>query len=137
MGLILMEETGRVIKIDNDLIILDMTGTANCGECGTCDTTTPGVKRLEILAKIDANVKEGDFVRVEMSEGAAPKLYFMVLSTIVIFMVILLAVINAAKFGPILALLAVLLGAVFMYFLVKKLGKIKSEFRPRVSVLNK
>ena len=64
-----MNETGTVVRVDEDYLILLMTRSEACLRCGACGA---GRSRNEMVLRVKntCGAQEGDFVQISIKEGA-------------------------------------------------------------------
>lgn len=60
-----MTETGRVIRVDGDNVVLQMVRSAACGSCNACSMAAESQK-LELRAVNQCHAKAGDLVAIKL-----------------------------------------------------------------------
>jgi len=103
-----MKETGKIIKIiSNDLVEVELKGSAACAKCNICLFKSNGTATINAKNKIGAAL--GQYVEIEIPEGRV------VLSAILVFILPIVSFFAGYLISGIY--LAVLFLAVYLVFL--------------------
>ncbi len=125
----MIETTARVVSISNGTAQIDPTSTSGCGGCksrNSCGVSGLGKyfsnTRKSIEVDCDASIREGDELRLSMSEGDLLKAGLLVYLLPVVLSLVGAGVASSMAFGDVGAVLGMMIGFVAGLLLAKLSG---------------
>lgn len=132
-----MVEKGEVIKIKKDRVVISFERKTECDKCGMCAFGKDDMK-VKLTLKNDVNAVEGDIVEVSMGDKfvlASAFIVYLIPIFIVGLFIGLAIYFNLAEYIQIiLAMLGLILGFIFSFFIDKKIKKEKG-FSPVITAI--
>ncbi|HDL18765.1 MAG TPA: hypothetical protein ENH29_06905 [Bacteroidetes bacterium] len=131
-----MEDIGKVKKIENNRIEVEIDPNDLCGSCAnkaTCRIETENGKRT-LLVQSETDVKEGDMVQINVSEGNAIISAFLVFIVPLIFLGIgyFVGAAWSRGWGILSAFLGLGFGLLVVRLVDRWIGD-KQSFQPRIT----
>jgi len=125
----MIETTARVVSISNGTAQIDPTSTSGCGGCksrNSCGVSGLGKyfsnTRKSIEVDCDASIREGDELRLSMSEGDLLKAGLLVYLLPVVLSLVGAGVASSMAFGDVGDVLGMMIGFVAGLLLAKLSG---------------
>jgi sigma-E factor negative regulatory protein RseC len=108
-----LTEKGCVVSVKDDAAVVAMPMSKECESCGACLVAGEG-KEVVLLARNEANAREGDIVEVEIAAGRVVAAAFIIYVIPLILTIVGFVVGNALAHGDPDSRLPIILAVVFL-----------------------